>query len=160
MVSENISLLSIIFLRLCHDDVESIFPVLYEVKHVVASALSSVWHLLPDGWLAHKVENWFEYLPVFIDISGQVQLLWLTLKSILTPSSLSYFSFDHALMMHFLLPDFSCQLRTLSIAWIDHYILIYHQGHVLMLWPSIKHTRVEQNSKNITMFFLTVKLWS
>lgn len=35
VVSDNISLLSIIFLGLWHDYVELIFPVLYEVKRVV-----------------------------------------------------------------------------------------------------------------------------
>lgn len=68
------------FFRLCRDYVGLIFPGLCEAKCAVH--VHALWpptaSISASFRLAHIVENWFEYLPVFIDISGQLRLLCLT----------------------------------------------------------------------------------
>lgn len=142
MVSENTSLLSIVSLRLCRDDVGFIFPVLHEVERVAASALSSLWLLLPDVlvWIPSSFP-WH-----FRPTSAALVEVWSPFLRLphgaLSPSTMIWWGL------------FCCQVscrrqQTVPpLARIDHYILRYHQGHGLRVWPSIKHTRVEQNSKN------------
>lgn len=133
--------------KCCHDYVELIVLVLCEDQRVVQSTA-----YLPLG-IALQTAGYHIQLkilltfPVNLNTSG-----WCT-KFIFTPSLLGYFSCYHVLMR---CSFCHCQIFTAHanqlvppFAKIDHYILIYHQRHFLMVWPNIKQLVTYKEIKNV-----------